>query len=145
FTLADQRDISLAFLHLPDGGHNGQGYSSTNYESLQKLWTGAISTIHTVDGSSSYSKATLINTLIRLMVSFQPDQMCTQDYVGYYGDGDHWDHHSVAYFVQDARQDSPIPTFLTGYQDYSIARLPANVTGADLLAKQNAFYTYAPS
>jgi LmbE family N-acetylglucosaminyl deacetylase len=144
FTLADSPDVSLAFLHLPDGGHNGQGYASTNYESLQKLWTGAISIIHAVDGSSSYSKTTLISTLTRLMISFQPDHICTQDYVGCYGDGDHWDHHSVAYFVQAAVQHYTTPTCLTGYKDYSIARLPVNVTGADLLAKQQAFYTYAP-
>jgi hypothetical protein len=31
---------------------------------------------------------------------------------------------------------------LTGYQDYNTSSLPANVAGADLSAKQNAFYAY---
>lgn len=142
FTLADRPTVSLAFLHLPDGGH-GQGFSSTRNESLQKLWVGSISTIHTVDGSFGYSKSTLIKALIRLMALFQPDLICTQDYVGSYGDGDHSDHHSVAYFVQAAVQHSAMPVSLRGYKGYGIADLPANVIGADLLAKRQVFFTYS--
>jgi LmbE family N-acetylglucosaminyl deacetylase len=143
FTLSAYLSVSLAFMRLPDGNANGSGFPSTNHEALQKLWTGKISTINAIDGSSSYSKAALINTLTSLMSSFQPDQINTQDYIGTYGDGDHSDHHTVAYIVRAAAQQYTHPYRLTGYEDYNTSFLPANVTGADLVAKQNAFYTYA--
>ena len=143
FTLSANSSISLAYMRLPDGNLDGSGFSSTNHESLQKLWTGAISTIHAIDGSSSYTKATLTSTLTSLMSSFQPAQINTQDYVGTYSDGDHSDHHSVAYFAQAALQQYTTSHTFTGYQSYNTSSLPANITGTDLSAKQNAFYAYA--
>jgi len=143
FTLSEYPSISLAFMRLPDGNGNGSGFPSTKYETLEKLWTGQISTIDAIDGSSSYSKATLINTLTSLISFFQPDQINTQDYLGTYGDGDHSDHHSVAYLVQAAVQQCTTSHGFTGYEGYNTFLFPANVTGADLTAKQNAFYTYA--
>ncbi len=142
FTLTGKPTVSLAYLHLPDGNIDGTGFASTRYESLQKLWTGSISTIHAIDGTSSYTKATLISTLASLMSSFQPNQVNSQDYVGSYGDGDHSDHYSVAYFVQSAQLQYTTQHTFTGYQDYTTSALAANVTGADLTAKQNAFYAY---
>ena len=130
-------------MRLPDGNLDGSGFPSTNSESLQKLWTGIISTIHAVDGSSSYSKQDLTSTLTALISSFQPDQIHTQDYIGNYGDGDHSDHHTAAYDALAAHQPYTTPHIFTGYHDYSISSLDANVTGADLTAKQNAFFTYA--
>ncbi|BCL80616.1 hypothetical protein ccbrp13_30810 [Ktedonobacteria bacterium brp13] len=143
FTLAGHSTVSLAFMRLPCGNSNGSGFAATHYKSLQQLWTGSISTIDTIDGLSSYSKATLISTLSALMSSFQPDQINTQDYVGAYDDGDHSDHHSVAYLVRAAAQLYTIPHHITGYEGYTTSSQPANVTGADLTAKQDTFYAYA--
>ena len=72
YTLSGTPNVSLAFLHLPDGNVDGSGFFSNNNESLQKLWTGEISTIHAIDGSSGYSKQDLINTLASLMMTFRP-------------------------------------------------------------------------
>jgi LmbE family N-acetylglucosaminyl deacetylase len=144
FTLSGHSSVSLAFMRLPDGGLDGSGSPTTKHESLQKLWTGSISTIHAIDGSSSYSKETLASTLISLISSFQPDHINTLDYVGTYGDGDHSDHHTVAYLVQDAVQQYTTPHGLTGYEGYNISQRAANVFGSDLTAKQNAFYAYVP-
>ena len=144
FTLSGHSSVSLAFMRLPDGGLDGSGSPSTNHESLQKLWTGAIPSIQAIDGSSSYSKEALESTLISLIASFQPDHINTLDYVGSYGDGDHSDHHTVAYLVQVAVQKYTTPHSLTGYEGYNISYRPANVSGTDLTAKQNAFYAYVP-
>ena len=143
YTLTGQPTVSVVFMHLPDGNVDGSGFASTNYQSLQKLWTGTISTIDAVDGSSSYTKSSLISTLTSLMSGFQPGSIRTQDYVGTYGDGDHSDHYTVAYLTQAASQQYTTPHTLTGYSDYYTRSLPANVSGADLTAKQNAFYKYA--
>ncbi|HEY7124779.1 MAG TPA: PIG-L family deacetylase, partial [Ktedonobacterales bacterium] len=142
YTLSAYPAVSVAFLHLPDGNIDGSGFASTNHESLENLWGGSLSTIHAIDGSSSYTKQTLTNTLAALITSFQPDQVNIQDYVGNYGDGDHSDHHSAAFFAKSAVQQYKGAYVLTGYQDYNTSSLPANVAGADLSAKQNAFYAY---
>ena len=143
FTLRGHPFISLAFLRLPDGNIDGSGFPSNSHEGLQKLWTGSISTIHAVDGSSSYTKESLLRVLASLLSSFQPDQVNMQDYVGTFGDGDHSDHHASAYFVQSALQHYTTPHAFTGYNGYPTVSLAANVTGADLIAKRKAFYVYA--
>jgi LmbE family N-acetylglucosaminyl deacetylase len=144
YTLSAASAISLVFMHLPDGDVDGGGFSSTHFESLEGLWTGAISTIHAIDGSSSYTKSTLVSTLTAMMSAFQAASINTQDYAGTFGDGDHSDHHAAAYFAQAATQAYSTSVAFAGYLDYSTSDLPANVTGSDLTAKSNAFYTYAP-
>ena len=52
-------------------------------------------------------------------------------------------HHSVGYLVQAAVQQYTSAYTLTGYQGYGSAQRSANVTGADLAAKENAFYAYS--
>ena len=122
---------------------DGSGFASTGNVSLQDLWTGTISSIETVDGKSSYTKSSLISTLTNLMTTSQPTQICTQDYVGTYADGDHSDHYSVAYLTKAAHQQYTTSHTFTGYQCYPTHNLPANVSGADLTSKQNAFSAYA--
>jgi len=143
FRLAERPSVFLAFLRIPDGNFDGSGFLNTGSQSLQKLWTGVLSTIHVLDGSSSYTKESLSSVLSSLIASFQPDQVNMQDYVGTFGDGDHSDHHATAYFVQSALQEYKMPYSFTGYDDYHTASLPANVIGADLAAKQKAFFVYA--
>jgi LmbE family N-acetylglucosaminyl deacetylase len=142
FTLANAPAVSIAFMHIPDGNLDGSGFSTYGRQSLQKLWQGSISTIGTVDNSSSYTKASLTSTLTSLMTSFQPDTIRTQDYVGTYGDGDHSDHHTAAYFVQSAQQQYTTTHTMTGYQDYATSDYDQNVFGTDLTIKSNAFYAY---
>jgi len=142
-TLNGSPGISLMFMRLPDGNMDGSGFPGTGFESLQKLFTGTIATIHTVDGTSSYSKASLESTLLGLMNSFQPDSINTLDYVGSYGDGDHSDHHTVAYLTQQAQAQYATPHGFAGYQGYGIASKVSNVSGTDLTAKTSTFFDYA--
>ena len=144
YTLNAMSAISLIFMHLPDGSPSGTGFASTNFESLQMLWQGTITAIETADGSSSYTKSSLTSTLTGLISSFQPGSLNTQDFVGTFGDGDHSDHHAVAYFTQAAQKSYNASFTFTGYEDYPDDSLPANVTGSVLTAKTNAFYTYTP-
>ncbi|KAL2807593.1 hypothetical protein BJX63DRAFT_67127 [Aspergillus granulosus] len=143
FTLNQDPNISLVFLRLPDGHVQGQGFEVTGNESLQKLWEGGISTIHTVSGSGSYTKDELLDALVSLMVDFKPESVNTLDYVHSYGDGDHSDHHSAAFFVAEAVQLYESNPVLTGYMGYPVINKTANVFGADLLEKQLTFYAYA--
>jgi LmbE family N-acetylglucosaminyl deacetylase len=144
YSLSAAPAVSLIFMRLPDGNPSGTGYARTNYESLQGLWTGSTSTIHAIDGSSSYTKSSLVSTLTAMMSAFQATSVNTQDYVGSFGDGDHSDHHAAAYLAQAAQQGYSASVAFAGYVDYSDISLPANVTGSDFTAKSNAFYAYAP-
>ncbi|KAE8335098.1 putative deacetylase LmbE-like domain-containing protein [Aspergillus arachidicola] len=143
FTLDGNPDVSLVFLQLPDGNGLGDGFPSTGSASLQKLWQSEISSIQTVNGSTSYTSDELLDTLATLMSDFNPDQINTQDYAHAYGDGDHSDHHTTAYYVQKAAERYSTTHTLTGYTGYSIASMAQNVFGDDLNAKQSAFFTYA--
>ncbi|HEU0257616.1 MAG TPA: PIG-L family deacetylase, partial [Microbacteriaceae bacterium] len=58
-TLRSAPEISLVFLRLPDGQMDGSGSADNNYESLQKLYQHVIGTIHAIDGSTSYTEASL--------------------------------------------------------------------------------------
>ncbi|KAL3460775.1 hypothetical protein BJX64DRAFT_300477 [Aspergillus heterothallicus] len=143
FTLNEDPNVSLVFLRLPDGHLQGQGFDVTGNESLQKLWEGGIPNIHTVNGSGSYTKDELLNALVSLMTSFRPERVNTLDYVHQYGDGDHSDHHSAAFFVAEAVKKYEGEAALTGYMGYPTINETANIVGAGLLEKQLAFYAYA--
>jgi LmbE family N-acetylglucosaminyl deacetylase len=143
FTLNQDPKVSLVFLRLPDGHIQGQGFDVTGNESLQKLWEGAVPSIHTISGSGSYTKDGLLKALVSLMVGFGPQHVNTLDYVHPYGDGDHSDHHSVAFFVAEAVKLYESNPMLTGYMGYPVINETANILGTDLLGKQLAFYAYA--
>jgi LmbE family N-acetylglucosaminyl deacetylase len=144
-TLSADPNVSLVFMRLPDGNVDGSGFASQDFASLQKLYTGAIQQMTADDGSSSYTLGSLISTLSSLVTSFKPDTIWTQDYAGSYGDGDHSDHHTVAYLTREVSRAWATTTHtLTGYIDYLSDGQPANVTGSDFTAKENAWFAYAP-
>ena len=142
-TLARRPAVSLVFMRLPSGSPKGTGYARNGNESLQKLWTGAISRLHAVDGSTSYTKASLQETVTGLMASVRPDAIHTQDYQGSYGDGDHSDHHTVGYVTRAASARLANPHVLVAYQGYGISNRPSNLSAGQTRIKQNAFLAYS--
>ena len=141
---ADRTAERLDRIHgLADGNVDGSGFAAYGSQSLQKLWQGTIGSISADDGSSSYTKTTLTATLAGLMTSARPDRVLTQDYLGLYGDGDHSDHHTVAYLVQAASQQYAAPHLLNGYRGYPISSLPANLDAATTQAKEATWFAYA--
>ena len=141
-TLNGMPNVSLAFMRLPDGNIDGTGFPSTDNESLQKLYGAVINAVSAVDGSSDYSLEELVSTFLELMDSYQADSVNTMDYEGTYGDGDHSDHHSLAYLVLAAEQRYATAHGFAGYQGYGIAGNPENVFEPDRAAKTEAFLTY---
>ncbi|KUM33473.1 PIG-L family deacetylase [Arthrobacter sp. EPSL27] len=142
-TLDGAPRLSLTFMRLPDGYRDGRGGSNYGNQSLQKLYTGLIGNITAVNGSSSYTLAGLQGTLLALITSYQPDRISTLDFAGTYGDGDHSDHHTVAYLVHAAHQLYTTPHTITGYQGYPNKKRPSNVADPELAAKTEAFLVYA--
>ncbi|CEL10121.1 hypothetical protein ASPCAL13246 [Aspergillus calidoustus] len=145
YTLRERDNISLAFMHIPDGNGDGNGFASTGNESLEKLWQGAIPYIRTVDDSgTTYSRGGLIASLAQAINAFAPDAISSLDYIHAFGTGDHSDHTAGALFANQAAILSTFPGDVKAYEGYPIKTLPANVVGKDLLEKKKAFYTYGP-
>ncbi|KAL3444363.1 putative deacetylase LmbE-like domain-containing protein [Aspergillus insuetus] len=144
YTLQGNPRVSLAFMHIPDGSIDGNGFPATGQESLEKLWKGAIARIRTVDESgTTYSKQELINTLTQIINDYAPDSVNSLDYLHDYGTGDHSDHTSVGIFTNTAAIPSWFPGDVIAYRGYPIKYEPATISGEDLARKKEAFYTYA--
>lgn len=143
-------NVSLIFMHLPDGNLKGQGFSTTHYESLERLETGKLTTIHAVDNESTYTSAQLITALTLLMHSYQPTEIRTQANFVSSVFPDHSDHMAVGHFTQLAYHQYETQQFanevtvpLKFYIGYPIHQMPENVSGEDLSEKEAAFLAYA--
>ncbi|KAL4802597.1 putative deacetylase LmbE-like domain-containing protein [Aspergillus unguis] len=139
-------DVSLAFMHIPDGSMDGDGFDLTGHESLEKLWKDKIARIRTVDDSgTTYSVPELVEALRFIIDDFKPDSLNSLDYVHAYGSGDHSDHTSVGLFTNTAAIVSTFPDSVIAYRGYPIKTELPDVVGDDLAKKRAAFYAYAPS
>jgi LmbE family N-acetylglucosaminyl deacetylase len=144
-TLVGLSKIVVNFLRLPDGGYpDGNGTATYGNQSLRKIWSGAISTITSVDKANTYSKDGLTATLTAFMSLDSSDRLSVQDYSISFTDNDHPDHVAAAYIAVAAAEAFTGTHTLTGYMGYGTGLLQANVTGSDLTAKSAAFYAYAP-
>lgn len=131
--------ITLLFLRLPDG----RGYAKHDFETMRSLWSGRLGTIHAIDGSTSYTKESLTSTLTAVMDLYRPGVIRTLDYAGGYGDGDHSDHHSAAYFAHAAHRAYRTLHTFTGYLGYPMESHPVNLPLAVRTAKLAVFLAYA--
>ncbi|MGV8978611.1 MAG: PIG-L family deacetylase [Cellulomonas sp.] len=142
-TLTDAPQVSVVFMRLPDGNRTGTGMLVHHYQSLRRLWDGDITTIDAVDGSATYSSASLTSSLTDLMTRFHPTTVRTQDWTIEFRHGDNADHTATALFARQADAGYRSPHTLLAYGGYPMwTRLP-NVAGPDLKAKKNAFLAYA--
>ena len=135
--------ISIVTMRLPDGNRTGTGSIVHHDESLMRLWNGTITSIHAVDGSATYTGASLRDTLTELMTAFAPTSVRTLDWTIPFGTGDHADHTATALFARQASQGYRSAHTLYAYGGYPIWTRGPNVVGVDLDAKQAAFRAYA--
>jgi len=142
--------ISLIFMYLPDGNLKGQGFSSSNFESLAKLQAGKINIINSVDNQSYYTSSQLINALSALMNVYQTTGISTQADVVTQPYADHSDHLTVSWYVQQAykqfetqRYANQVTIPIKFYIGYPVRQRPANVSGEALDEKVAIFLAYA--
>ena len=137
--------VQLYFLRLPDGYVDGTGSERSDYESLEQLELGVAPDLQTLDTPvQTYTRAQVVATLAAVISSAAPTTVRTLDQLGEYGDGDHSDHHAVGRLVTEARAAAAPNVPFAGYLGYNTTALPANVSGSDLQAKEDAFFAYAP-
>jgi len=138
--------ISLIFMHLPDGNIHGEGFSSSQYESLEHLQSNAISTIRSVDGQSTYSLNELHTALTTLVNAFQPTMIRTQAPENKSRlVPDHSDHVAVGKMVVAISRDfTSVPADkIDYYVGYPIRTKMPNINTQDLQSKVTAFLAYA--
>ncbi len=140
--------VTLLFLHMPDGNLRGGGFTRTDHQSLEKLYTDKINSIETVDNTSSYTSTQLTQTLISIMQTFKPNKIRSLSSNSGTANHDHSDHINVARFTTLAykaylaTKPKIIPT-ITYYRGYPIRGLPANISSeADINNKTKAFLAY---
>lgn len=143
-TLSAHPRVSLLFLRLPDGNLNDGGFPATGHVSVHRLWTGATTCVQCVDGSSSYTRDDLIDTLAAVMDDVAPDVVRMLDVVGAVGDGDHPDHHASAYVAHAACRRHAGTPVRVGHRGYPVAALAQNLTALQAAAKEETFLAYAP-
>lgn len=142
--------VSLIFMHLPDGNLHGDGFFQTSNQSLAKLFDGSLTTINAVDGQSRYTKDQLIESLFLLMQAYQPTSVRSQSTVESNQFNDHNDHHRVSDFTTAAHEKyqtavgkDMLTILLSYYVGYPVRDQAENVSNAELVLKQNAFFEYA--
>ena len=141
-----KHNVRLIFFRLPDGDISGAGFKATGKASLERLKTGQVKALASVDKQSSYTSETLTTAIQTLMQSFQPSFINTlatfspsKRYM------DHSDHMAVGRYVQQAYGQSTLDktsTALRFYYGYPIRDMLPNVTEPDLTNKALTFMRY---
>jgi LmbE family N-acetylglucosaminyl deacetylase len=121
---------------------DGQGFPSTGYASLKKLYDNSIDTIQSIDGSASYSSQDLIATLRASMDMYQPSQIRTLGYDDDFSAGDHSDHNVASYFTKQAFLGYTGTGSLRTYMGYPGGSMPENIPEDMLATKESVFYAY---
>ena len=141
--------ISLIFMHMPDGNLTGQGFSSSGYVSLAKLYSGQISVINSVDQQSYYTSAQLTAALSALMITYHATEINTQSDFISTRSPDHSDHMTVSLYVKQAYKQYEAQQYanqviipIKFYIGYPINQMPANISGKDLQEKEATFFAY---
>ncbi len=131
------RNVVAYFLRLPDGYLDGSGFSTTNFESLQRLYEGAITGISAIDGSTTYTSLNDLKETLRSIL----DTELTNEIKFHLLDDDtsintnsHSDHiYSSRIFreVASTIENTGFSEFL--YIDYSTSSMQQNIFGNDYL------------
>ena len=145
----NNRNISLIFMRLPDGGLQNEGFVDSGYATLSRLYGGSIESITTVDKNSTYRNEELKSALATLMGYYKPSEIRTQSTQNSETLPDHADHIATSLFAQEAHKaylakagTSDTVAFRT-YLGYPVRENAENIFEADRDKKLAAFLAYA--
>lgn len=116
---------------LPDGNMNGNGFSTTQFQSLEKLYQGKIHKITSVDGKNAYNKQELINTLSAIVQFEAGKKEITFNIAednSYINPKDHSDHIVTSLLVQDVAQNLSNCMLTNKYTEYVNRAKPINMS-----------------
>ena len=143
--LADDPQVRIYFLRLPDGG----GVLAPGMEEqLARLEAGDLARIAAIDGSAEYSRADLVSVLTTLMDRHAPSAFQLQVDKGEAAATEHTDHRHTAQLALEAlaHHDAGSVT-VTQYINYDSRLSPPNLSDADAartLAIMEAYAAFDP-
>lgn len=144
------RDISLIFLRLPDGGLQGEGFADSNYDNLAKLRNGTIASIRSVDKQSSYTNEDLKQAFSKLVSYYAPTEIRSQLARHSTSFPDHADHVAVAEYASEISKayiaqtkDRGSMVIMKQYRGYPVRELSENVAGEEFTKKMSTFLAYS--
>lgn len=142
---SDDDRVSLLFLRLPDGGLSGTTFIYTGQQTLEKLLSGALPSLRTIDAGRSVSVATLEKSIAEILTGYAPDRVLTHvPQAAPESAGDHPDHSSVGTLVSRAVEAGAAGSAQIEYAiGYPSAERPSNITGTQLERKASLFAVYA--
>lgn len=122
-------------LMLPDG-YRGVGFESNQFENLEKLYTGKITSIHTVDGNYYCNlndlKSTIQNVLLAHTETHQNITFHIPECDEEKNKGAHSDHFYISKLMNDIFKSGVFGSvFVNMYSDYINGTKPINLNGAD--------------
>jgi len=129
--------VRLVFLRLPDGGRLDQKKPPS--KALERVWGGE--EVATIDGANTYTRKSLISTLIRLIHIAHGDEVYTHDPTGWVAGCDHTDHLYTGLLVDEAAAKAGIPQRL--FRGYSCDLHPQNLPEVVYHRKRAVFEAYA--
>jgi hypothetical protein len=129
------------FFRLPDGNGNGTGFASTGNVSLERLRTGAISSISALGGlAATYTSWTdLTNTIKQIMTNEKVTGTQAWIYAAHtidgsnsvYNPGDHSDHRYSSLAAQHAVASGMTWVGVAGFMNYASSSSGANLSNTD--------------
>jgi LmbE family N-acetylglucosaminyl deacetylase len=133
------------FLRLPDGKPDGTGFSTTGFQSLQKLERHLVPQLVTIDGATRYADVTDIMRELRAIIRRETNlglfvHIHTHDPDLPHNPGDHADHRSVGRLALALGEAMHVPVTL--YSGYVNIRRPDNLNATDAARKAYLFVTY---
>lgn len=142
---SDDDRVSLLFLRLPDGGLSGTTFIYTGQQTLEKLLSGALPSLRTIDAGRSVSVATLEKSIAEILGGYAPDRVLAHlPKQAPDSAGDHPDHSSVGTLVSRAVDAGAAGSAQVEYAvGYPSAERAANITGTELERKASLFAVYA--
>lgn len=137
--------VSIAFLHLADGGLGAAGFTSTGNVSLPLLLQGHVASMTPLDGGPAVTALTLQNTITEALVAWAPSRVFTHIPAGSpLSTGDHPDHGAAGSLVRNGVLAAKYPlSAVRYYVGYPSAQLPANMAPEVLAKKVDVYRTYA--
>lgn len=136
-------DIRLYFLRLPDGNYFGSGYSSTDFQSLERLWDREIDQIDSVDGANTYSADQVSGLLLGIMDHHQPETVMRHDYESIHHTSEHSGHIHTSLFVNEAQDYYATEHDTISYVAYATSNLEENLSPDDAQDTLETFSAYA--
>ena len=148
------------FMRLPDGNSDGGGFSSTGFQTIEKLRDGAIPSINAIDNSTTYTSwqdlYLTVGAIITTVAGSDPSTAVNApdfdrtrqsfEGMGCNGCADHPDHLAVADLVYNVTIGRGAAWSREWYIDYPIcfadSRYPVNMDATQYQTKKNLFMAY---